>query len=72
MERTGQKVSWPRVKSKMASAGVSQAALARHTGMYQSDISDIMNGREPYVSENRRERMLRGLRELGVDVWCIW
>ena len=60
-------VSWPRVRQKMERAGVTQQQLAQQSGQYQPNISAILNGRE-YVGARRAARMLRALRELGVDV----
>ncbi len=67
MEQTETITSWPSVKAKVAHAGVTQAELARAAGMTQGNISEILNGRA-YVGPERMARLVKALRERGVDV----
>ncbi len=65
METTA--VSWARVKAKMDRAGISVADLARAAGDYPSNVSAIIHGSQ-YVGPKRMERLVKALRDRGVDV----
>ena len=67
VERTETVSSWPRLKAKVAHAGVTQTELAQAAGMTQGNISEILNGRA-YVGPTRMARLVKALRERGVEV----
>jgi DNA-binding XRE family transcriptional regulator len=67
VERTETVSSWPRLKARVERAGVTQTELAQAAGMTQGNISEILNGRA-YVGPERMARLMKALRERGVDV----
>ena len=67
MERTEAVSSWPTVKRKMDHARISVAELARAAGDYPSNVSAIIHGSQ-YVGPKRMERLVKALRDRGVDV----
>jgi hypothetical protein len=60
-------VSWPTVKRKMDRARISVADLARAAGDYPSNVSAIIHGAQ-YCGPERMARLVKALRERGVDV----
>ncbi len=67
VERTEAVSSWPTVKRKMDRARISVADLARAAGDYPSNVSAIIHGAQ-YCGPERMARLMKALRERGVDV----
>ena len=67
MEKTETKSVGSELKAKMEQAGVTQRELSRRTGIDTSHIAPLLNGRE-YLGPERLSRMVKALREMGMDV----